>query len=618
MSNTTIKLKNSGVTGNVPADLEHGELALNYADSRIYYKNSDGVITYISTSGGGSDSFVTINVENSLIVATSNTDILSFASANNISLKSNAVSKTITIDGSQLTNLINGSFSQANTAYNISIGAYNQANTASSNTIYLQAINDNQNTSIGAVNTLSQSAYNKANDAYTKADTVESHLAANVIYVQSVNNIQNVNIGAANTLAQAAYNQANTASSNTIYLQAINDNQNTSIGAVNTLSQSAFNQANVAFNQANTASSNTIYLQAINDNQNTSIGAVNTYAHAAYDNSNTKFSSSGGTINGTVNISQDLYISGNLHLSGNSTSISSNNITIDSPLIYLANNNPSNLLDIGLVGHFVSGHYQHTGVVRNHNNNRWVFFSNVSSEPTTTVNWNEANLVYDIIQTGGIITPTATINGIELGTYSQQAYNTANAAGVLSVSAYSAANGASTLASAAYLQANGASTLSTAAYVEANGASNLALSAYTSANTAAANTVYIFSVNDTQNTNIGNVNTFTQSAYNTANVGSNFVSSGGTITGDVSVTGNVSAQIVLTDNLYHANGVPWSMSGAGTTANSFVLYNFPLGDYGSVTDPVKDSFGAFITPNYDMKSDPLLLGLVSLDLGTVP
>jgi hypothetical protein len=45
MANTII-LKKSSVTGKVPAvgDLIHGELALNYADGYLYYKNSDGTI----------------------------------------------------------------------------------------------------------------------------------------------------------------------------------------------------------------------------------------------------------------------------------------------------------------------------------------------------------------------------------------------------------------------------------------------------------------------------------------------------------------------------------------------------------------------------------------------
>ena len=51
-----IKIKNSSVAAKVPAtgDLSFGEIALNYADGKIYYKKSDNTIQSISGGGGGS------------------------------------------------------------------------------------------------------------------------------------------------------------------------------------------------------------------------------------------------------------------------------------------------------------------------------------------------------------------------------------------------------------------------------------------------------------------------------------------------------------------------------------------------------------------------------------
>lgn len=43
MSNT-IKIKNSGTSSAVPSSLEYGELGLNYADGKLYYKNSANTI----------------------------------------------------------------------------------------------------------------------------------------------------------------------------------------------------------------------------------------------------------------------------------------------------------------------------------------------------------------------------------------------------------------------------------------------------------------------------------------------------------------------------------------------------------------------------------------------
>jgi hypothetical protein len=36
-ANLIVVLKNSGVSGNVPTSLANGELALNYADGKLYY-----------------------------------------------------------------------------------------------------------------------------------------------------------------------------------------------------------------------------------------------------------------------------------------------------------------------------------------------------------------------------------------------------------------------------------------------------------------------------------------------------------------------------------------------------------------------------------------------------
>lgn len=47
----TIKIKNSGTASNVPSSLEFGELGLNYADGKLYYKNSSNVIVEFLSSG---------------------------------------------------------------------------------------------------------------------------------------------------------------------------------------------------------------------------------------------------------------------------------------------------------------------------------------------------------------------------------------------------------------------------------------------------------------------------------------------------------------------------------------------------------------------------------------
>lgn len=97
MANTTLQLKKSGQTGNVPNSLAYGELALNYADGKLFYKASNGSIASISTSPA-TDSFATINANSSLILATSPYDTLSIIPGNNITISTDTFNKTITIN----------------------------------------------------------------------------------------------------------------------------------------------------------------------------------------------------------------------------------------------------------------------------------------------------------------------------------------------------------------------------------------------------------------------------------------------------------------------------------------------------------------------------------------
>jgi hypothetical protein len=96
MANTIISLKKSGVAGNTPVSLSYGELALNYADGKLYYLDSTNSINNIST-GTTTDSFSTINANSSLVLATSPTDILTLLAGENVTIDANVTTKAITI-----------------------------------------------------------------------------------------------------------------------------------------------------------------------------------------------------------------------------------------------------------------------------------------------------------------------------------------------------------------------------------------------------------------------------------------------------------------------------------------------------------------------------------------
>lgn len=135
MANTTLQVRKSGVTGNVPSSLEFGELALNYADGKLYYRDANSTITYIQ-SGTTTDSFATINANSSLILATSPTDTLSILPGNNITITADTFGKSITINSAggsgadqYARDTANAAFNQANAAIDLAQSAYDYANT---------------------------------------------------------------------------------------------------------------------------------------------------------------------------------------------------------------------------------------------------------------------------------------------------------------------------------------------------------------------------------------------------------------------------------------------------------------------------------------------------------
>ena len=65
---TSIKLKKSSVSGRIPStnDLVYGELAINYADGILYFKNSSNQVGSINARSLGVDSTATFSIIDSL------------------------------------------------------------------------------------------------------------------------------------------------------------------------------------------------------------------------------------------------------------------------------------------------------------------------------------------------------------------------------------------------------------------------------------------------------------------------------------------------------------------------------------------------------------------------
>ena len=173
MANTIIQLKNSGASGNTPTTLSPGELAINYADGKLYYGNqtNTAILFDVITEPTGLNQEIQFN------------DSGAFGASAN--LKFDKTTKTLTTDNivageitsnvtTRISNVSNSAFAQANLAYN-----------AANSIVYTGEAN------VGAglivVTGRTNSAFGQANLAFDKANT-------------------------ASGLAQAAYDYANTVS----------------------------------------------------------------------------------------------------------------------------------------------------------------------------------------------------------------------------------------------------------------------------------------------------------------------------------------------------------------------------------------------------------------------
>lgn len=184
------------------------------------------------------------------------------------------------------------------------------------------------------------------------------------------------------------------------------------------------------------------------------------------DVDNTVVRANTGSLNQTID--GNVQISGNLSVLGSSTVVNTTTLEVSDPLIYLAGNNyVSDIVDIGFVGNYNSGAANvHAGLIRHAGTKEFYAFDSYNVEPDSNViditgnGFNTANLVLNVAKANVISTyvrtktvsavtgdlsvgPAAnlsvfyangnvaipgriTSNGIDLQSYIEGAYSTAN------------------------------------------------------------------------------------------------------------------------------------------------------------------------------------------------
>ena len=363
--------------------------------------NIDGIV--IGNNGGqivisGASDFVFQSTSGAPSVSSSATSNIALNAFNQANLAFNQANTSY------------GSFAQANLAYNqansgfgVAVSAFAQANLA------FTAANNAVDT---WVRNQANAAYDAANSAVT---TGQANVGAGLI---TVTGAYQANVGAGR-IADVASGQANVGAS--------------VITLTNNIGN-AFNQANLAFNAANNAVDTWVRNQANSayDRANSSFAQAN----LAYTTANAALPKVGGTITG------DLTVSGNLVITGATTTLNVTSLSVSDTLIQLGKENQTDLLDIGFIGHYANTPNNHTGLIRKFSDGKYYLFDNLQTniEPTNIIDIANTRVA---TLSANLVTNVITLRGLDPLDYSNTIYSNAQAntgAGLLSYQTTSQAN----------------------------------------------------------------------------------------------------------------------------------------------------------------------------------
>jgi hypothetical protein len=414
--------------------------------------------------------------------------------------------------------------------------------------------------------------------AFNRANTSNSVAIANVNYV--------------NTAMQAAFSVANAAVTTTTLSganSAVGTAANNYAAAIGTAGNTYFLTTIAGANSAVGAGANTVGSAAF-----AAANVSSAIAVAAYANANSKFSSSGGTING------DVQISGNLSVTGNTIWTNVSTFIVNDPLIYLAGNNySSDIVDIGFVANYVNatGSNVHTGLFRDAGTKEYYVFEGYNQEPYNNVIDTAANGFTISVLNATLRTSNIILGGVNAISWIRSSYDTANniggavtTANNTAIAAFTQANNvggavttANNIAIAAFAAENTTRTIAVAAFDKANtggsgGGASVAISD-TAPSSPTANSLwwssdlgkmFIYYNDGTSNqwvetspspdvSGVATAVTISSLSFNAANAAYNaanlaLATTGGTINGNVQISGNLSVTGNTSINNFTASG----------------------------------------------------------------
>ena len=110
-----------------------------------------------------------------------------------------------------------------------------------------------------------------------------------------------------------------------------------------------------------------------------------------------------------LSVAGNAVINGNLIVVGLLDRITSNVMAVTDPMIYMAVGNPTDSLDIGILGSYNEATTEkHTGFIRDASDGTWKLFHGVTAEPSTVIDFTGA--IYCPLHIGGLTATTGTFS----------------------------------------------------------------------------------------------------------------------------------------------------------------------------------------------------------------
>jgi hypothetical protein len=138
------------------------------------------------------------------------------------------------------------------------------------------------------------------------------------------------------------------------------------------------------------------------------------------DTASTSPSTGALVVDGGVGIQGDVNIQGNITFGGEGTSLTTENLSVTDPFIYVGNGNASDAVDMGLITEYTeSSTTKYAGVVRDASDGVFKLFEDATTKPTSTVNFAEAGLAFGDLRVDEITAASAVLTNVTIGSVDQ-------------------------------------------------------------------------------------------------------------------------------------------------------------------------------------------------------